>query len=99
MLDQRALLRVFWICLALSGATVFWHQYSRLVAAAHEWQAAQPHERTFADELATIPGAFDGAMREDRPDLVDREHKGDWKGGALGDPHKTNVLIFRRKTD
>ena len=28
-------------------------------------------ERTFADELATIPGAFDGAMREDQPGLAD----------------------------
>ena len=27
--------------------------------------------RRFNDELATIPGAFDGAMKEDKPDLKD----------------------------
>jgi hypothetical protein len=30
-----------------------------------------PRERTFADELATIPGAFDAAMKQDRPDIAD----------------------------
>lgn len=98
MLDQRSISRVFSLALAISGAAVFWHQYSRLVEAAHNWQAAQAQERNFADELATIPGAFDGAMREDRPDLVDRENKGDMEGGALLDPRKTNVLIFRPNT-
>ena len=40
-----------------------------LLAAVASFVYNPPQEWGFAQELATIPDAFQGAMREDRPDL------------------------------
>jgi hypothetical protein len=40
-----------------------------LLAAVASFVYKPPREWGFAQELATIPDAFQGAMREDRPDL------------------------------